>query len=215
MINSLNVIELPKLKNEQGNIIEDSISEKCFLEIDGEKLGMIIQAKDKHNPVLLICGGGPGIPEYLLEYMYPSEIAKEFVVCYIEYRGTGLSYRANISADKMTTERYVADIISVTKYLRERFLKDKIYILGHSFGSYVGIKTVQQYPEYFYSYIAMSQNCNQKESEYRAYDYMKEQYEKMGNKKMIKKFIQLIIQIGKNHLKIKTFIYYLKNILIS
>ena len=194
MINSLNVIELPKLKNEQGNIIEDSISEKCFLEIDGEKLGMIIQAKDKHNPVLLICGGGPGIPEYLLEYMYPSEIAKEFVVCYIEYRGTGLSYRANISADKMTTERYVADIISVTKYLRERFLKDKIYILGHSFGSYVGIKTVQQYPEYFYSYIAMSQNCNQKESEYRAYDYMKEQYEKMGNKKMIKKFIQCPIR---------------------
>ena len=52
----------------------------------------------------------------------------------------------------------------------------------------MAIKTVQQYPEYYYAYIAMSQNCDQKESEYRAYDYMKHQYELLGNGKMVAKF---------------------------
>ena len=78
--------------DEGGRVIENSFAEKCYLEVEDGKLGMIIMAKDIRNPVLLVCGGGPGIPEYLMEYMYPSCLADKFVVCYLEYRGTGLSY---------------------------------------------------------------------------------------------------------------------------
>lgn len=186
--------EMPQFQDDNGEILSDSISEKCYLEINGEKLGMILLAKDKNKPVLLVCGGGPGIPEYLLESGYPSTLSDEFVVCYLEYRGTGLSYNCDINIADMTTERYIADIAAVTNYLCERFSQKKIYILGHSFGSYAAIKTVQQYPEYYYAYIAMSQNCNQKESEYRAYDYMKSQYELLGNDKMAEKFEKIPIR---------------------
>ena len=55
--------EMPQFQDDNGEILSDSISEKCYLEIDGEKLGMILLAKDKNKPVLLVCGGGPGIPE--------------------------------------------------------------------------------------------------------------------------------------------------------
>lgn len=167
---------------------DNSISEKCFLEVDGGKLGMILLAKDRAKPVLLVCGGGPGIPEYLLESLFPSGLADHFVVCYLEYRGTGLSYTSDIVASEMTTERYISDILAVTTYLRERFEQDKIYILGHSFGTYAAIKTVQSHPEHYHAYFAMSQNCSQKESEYRAYDYMKEQYILSGNEKMTEQF---------------------------
>lgn len=180
--------KIPQFYDDNGEQLPNSISEKCYLEVDGVQLGMILLAKDMSNPVLLICGGGPGIPEYLLESIYPSKLADEFTVCYFEYRGTGLSYDSNINISDMTTERYVTDIVEVTNYLRDRFSQEKIYILGHSFGSYVAIKTVQQYPEYYYAYIAMSQICNQKESEYRAYDYMKEQYELLANERMLRKF---------------------------
>lgn len=120
--------------------------------------------------------------------MYPTNLADDFVVCYFEYRGTGLSYHSDSIADDMTTERYLSDIIEITDYLRNRFKKEKIYILGHSFGTYAALMTVQKYPERYYAYIAMFQICNQKESEYLAYDYMKQQYEKMGNQKMVKQF---------------------------
>ena len=179
---------IPQFRNENGAIIENSIAEKCYLEAEDGNLGMIIMAKDISNPVLLVCGGGPGIPEYLMEYMYPSGLADKFVVCYLEYRGTGLSYSSDIKAEEMTTEKYISDVVAVSKYLTERFGQEKIYIMGHSFGTYIAIKTVQRYPDYYHAYIAMAQICNQTESEYLAYDYMKAQYEQLGNTKMVEKF---------------------------
>ncbi len=96
---------IPQFCNENGEVIENSIAEKCYLEVEDGNLGMIIMAKNINNPVLLACGGGPGIPEYLMEYMYPSGLADKFVVCYLEYRGTGLSYSSNIKAEEKTTEK--------------------------------------------------------------------------------------------------------------
>ena len=61
-------------------------------------------------------------------------------------------------------------------------------LIGHSFGTYVGLNTVKEYPELYHAYIAMSQLTNQRESEILAYNYMYEQYMSQGNEKMIKQF---------------------------
>ncbi|MDO4188236.1 MAG: alpha/beta hydrolase [Lachnospiraceae bacterium] len=180
--------KIPAFKDENGNKLENSIAEKCYVNADGCDIGMILLSENANNPVLLVCGGGPGIPEYLLEYMYPSVLPKLFTVCYFDYRGTGLSSDKNSSADVMTTERYLEDVQIVTDYLRDRFAKEKVYIMGHSFGSYIAINTVKNHPEKYEAYFAMSQCTNQLESEYIGYDYMRAQYVKMNNAKMVKKF---------------------------
>ncbi len=149
---------------------------------------MLITAKDQTKPILLFLGGGPGIPEYLLEYQYPTGLADAFVVCYLEYRGTSISYHAGMTAESMTTDRYLSDVFAVTEYLKERFNRNKIYLMGHSFGTYIGIHAAYQHPELYEAYIAMSQLTNQMESERMAYQYMLEQYRLTGNLKMIKKF---------------------------
>ena len=171
-----------------GNIIPGSIAEKCRIETDSGELGAFILGKNADAPVLLVCGGGPGIPEYLMEHEYPSCLTDLFVVCYWDYRGTTLSYDAALDPEDMTTERFIEDTNTVTEYLRDRFGQDKIYILGHSFGTYVALNTVSRYPELYEAYFAMSQDCDQVESEYLAYDYMKNEYEKAGNKAMVRKF---------------------------
>ena len=186
--------KMPQFRDESGAVLPDSVSEKCYIDVDGGKIGMMIMAENKNRPVLLLCGGGPGISEYLLEDMYPTGLAEKFVVCYLEYRGTGLSYASDCRTEDLTTERYIADVVAVTKYLSERFQQERIYIMGHSFGSYVAIKTVQDFPQYYHAYFAMSQMCNQKESEYLAWEYMKEQYEQAGNKKMVERFEALPIR---------------------
>ena len=170
-----------------GNVMEGSISEKAYVEINGTSLGMFIMAKDYNNPVLLILGGGPGIPEYLLEYYYPTGLENKFVVCYLEYRGTSLSYSADISSSTMTTEQYIADVVGITIYLSERFGQKKIYLMGHSFGTYVGLLAASQYPELYHAYIAMAQITDSLASEKLAYTYMLEQYEAAGNTKMVEK----------------------------
>lgn len=183
----------PFLDNE-GNIVEGSISEKIFLDVNDTTLGMFLMAKDETKPVLLFLSGGPGIPEYFLEQQYPTGLEEEFVVCYLEYRGTSLSYHSKMDVTTMTTEQYIEDVVVVSNYLRERFGKEKIYVMGHSFGTYIGLKTVYLYPELYHAYIAMSQNCNQRESEYLAYDYMLEQYKMAGNERMVKRFEEFPIR---------------------
>lgn len=172
----------------EEDTMKESVFEKTYIDIDGAKIGIIITAKDSSNPVLLFCGGGPGIPQYLLEYMHPTELWKDFTVCYFDYRGTGLSYSKDIDTSDMTTERFTADVVAVTDYLRDRFNQEKIYIIGHSFGTYIALNTVYLHPERYKAYFAVSQICNQKQSELTAYEYMKSEYEKRGNKKAVKKF---------------------------
>lgn len=180
--------KMPLFYDDNGNVIPDSISEKICIDIDGTEIGLLITGKNKSNPVLLFLGGGPGIPEYLLEYLYPSKLADEFVVCYLEYRGTSISYNSNMVADALTTECYLSDVTAVTKYLRNRFSQEKIYIMGHSFGTFIGIQAAFEHPEFYQAYIAMSQIVNQSESEVIAYQFMLDQYRKMNNLKMVNEF---------------------------
>ena len=170
------------------NILPGSIAEKDFVDINGASLGMFVMAKDESRPVILFLGGGPGIPEYFLEQKYPSGLEDEFVVCYLEYRGTSMSYSSNTSADTMTSEQYISDVVGVTNYLRERFGKDKIYLMAHSFGTYIGIQAAAQHPELYHAYISLAQIVDQLESEKTAYAYMIDRYRAVGNEKMVKKF---------------------------
>lgn len=58
--------ELVDLKNEKGETIEGSISEKKFVKIGGIKQGMFIRGEDQTKPVLLFLHGGPGTPEFAM-----------------------------------------------------------------------------------------------------------------------------------------------------
>lgn len=182
--------KMKPFKDANGQIISNSIAEKSTVNIQGEELGIYLLGEDIAKPVLLVCGGGPGIPQYFLEYEMKSDLAKHFVVCYFDYRGTGRSFPSALGAEDMTTERYLQDVLEITSYLRERFGQEKIYIMGHSFGTYIALRSVCENPELYHAYFAMSQITNQRESEAQAFDYMKAEYEKAQNASMVKKFNQ-------------------------
>ncbi|MEM1484889.1 alpha/beta hydrolase [Oscillospiraceae bacterium PP1C4] len=177
--------------DKSGNVIEDSISEKLFVEINGVKQGMFIKGKDKTKPVLLFLHGGPGVTEQWINQIYPSGIEDEFVVCWWEQRGAGVSYSKDIPVQTITSEQLVLDTIEVTNYLRERFGKEKIYLLGHSWGSTLGVYAAEMAPELYYAYIGMGQVAYHSQSQKTAYDYMLDYYTKSGDKKMVKKLLKV------------------------
>ncbi len=72
----------------------------------------------------------------------------------------------------MTLDQMIEDTRQVTEYLKQRFNQEKIYLMGHSWGSFLGIKTVQKHPENYLAYFGIGQVVNQLESEKLAYDYM-------------------------------------------
>ena len=163
------------------------LSEKIHVDINGVKQGMFIKSKDIDQPVLLFVHGGPGMPEYWLTQRYPTGFEDHFTVVWWEQRGAGLSYSSHIPPETMTAEQFIADLLEVTHYLRQRFGKEKIYLMAHSWGSYLGIQAAAREPELYYAYIGIGQISYQIKSEQLAYEYALEQYKKNGNTAMVRK----------------------------
>lgn len=149
--------KIPSFTDETGNAIPSSISEKIKVKINGTELGMFIRGKDSNNPILIFIHGGPGVPEYFLNEIYQTDLENHFTVCWLESRGSGLSYNNNLKGSDITTQQLVEDTISVTEYLINRFKKGRIYLMGHSFGTFIGIKVADERPDLYYAYIGMAQ----------------------------------------------------------
>ena len=166
--------KLAPLCDADSKEIAGAIAEKCFVEIGGVSQGMFIRSENPENPVILFLHGGPGSPELpmIVPTETPERLEKYFTVCYWDQRGAGMSYNESLTADDMTPERFVEDTREVTEYLRGRFGVDKIYLAGHSWGSYLGVKTIEKYPELYAAYIGIGQVTWQQRSERLAYDYM-------------------------------------------
>ena len=184
------------------------MNEKIFIRINGTKQGMFLQSENTQNPVLLFVHGGPGSPEIAFTAEYPTGLEKLFTVCWWEQRGSGISYSRTLTPQEMTMQQMISDTIAVTQYLCERFGKEKIYIMGHSWGTLLSVLTVQQQPELFYAYIGIGQVAQQERSERLAYTYMLEEFRKSNDQKMLRQLEKHRIdeggEIGSKYLQIRS-----------
>ncbi|HUZ17011.1 MAG TPA: alpha/beta hydrolase, partial [Spirochaetia bacterium] len=171
--------------DENGAPLSGSVSEKIWVDVNGVQQGMFIKGRNEANPVLLYLHGG--MPEYFLTQRYPTGLEDLFTVVWWEQRGSGLSYRNDASTQKPTPEQLVSDTIELTNYLRHRFGKEKIYLMGHSGGTFVGIQAAARAPELYHAYIGVAQMSDQLASERRAYEYMVERFTASGNRGMVRK----------------------------
>ncbi len=171
--------------DQNGQVLPGSLSEKVFVEINGVRQGMFIKSKDVSHPVLLYLHGG--MPDYFLSEKYPTGLENEFTVVWWEQRGAGLSYDPKLQNETITQEQLISDTLALTNYLRDRFGQDKIYLLGHSGGSFIGIQAAARAPELYHAYIGEAQMVDQLRSEYLAYGYMLAQFKANGTTKMVQR----------------------------
>lgn len=174
-------------------------TKKIGVQINDNVNGMFITMTDEKNPVLLFISGGPGVPEVWLNEaysdVYPNRIADYFTVCYWDYYGEGLSYDSDIDPDEITVERLAYDAHAVAEYLKKEFNKEKIYLMGHSSGSNLGIYLAQTNSEDFYCYFGMGQVYFGKDNVRRyeeGYYFMKALFEQNGDNKALRKMNKLI-----------------------
>jgi pimeloyl-ACP methyl ester carboxylesterase len=161
------------------------ISEKVFADINDVRQGMFIQCEDAAQPVLLCLHGG--LPEYFLTERYPTGLENDFTVVWWEQRGAGLSYRPSIPPETMTLEQFIADTLAVTDYLRNRFSKQKIYLMAHSGGTFIGLQAAARAPEVYCAYIGVAQVVQQLRSEKRAYEHVLQRFKETGDTRMVRK----------------------------
>lgn len=145
---------------------------KKYIDINGVKQGLIIESLNQGKPLLIFLHGGPGFPAYPAVKSARLKLEQFFDVCYWDQRGTGMSYDEQDAKKPLTVEQLVDDTIDVVNYLRETYSQDKVFILGHSWGTYLGCLVASKKPELFHAYLGIGQVASMKESEQETYDYI-------------------------------------------
>lgn len=161
--------------DESGKAIPGSISTIDTLQIGGVKQYVIIRSADKTKPIMLFVHGGPGGPEIGMMKETNQFIEEDFVMVYWEQRGAVKSYNTNVPPESMNLEQFILDAGELSQYLANRFEKDNIYIMGHSWGTLLGILTAHRYPELFHAYFGVGQIGNQYEGELVSFEWAKQQ----------------------------------------
>lgn len=155
-----------------GNKEDNKTILKEYVEINGAEQGIIVESLNQNKPLLLFLHGGPGFPAYPINKAHGVSLEQYFDVCYWDQRGTGMSYDAETAKKGVTVEQLIEDTIEVTNHLRNKYARDKVFLLGHSWGSYLGSLAAQKRPDLFYAYIGVGQIGSQLESEKEAYQYI-------------------------------------------
>ncbi len=178
---------VPPLRDAAEDPIPGGISERFTVEIDGVPQGMIIQSVNPSNRVLLFLHGGPGMPEFFLQTSRPKGLEQDFTVVWWDQRGAGMSWSPDLDPADLTIDRLILDTIEVADYLRDRFGQDRILLLGHSWGSFLGLQVAARAPDRFTAYVGMAQVVHQLRSETTAREAMIAAYRDRGHSRMVQR----------------------------
>lgn len=157
-------VSTPKILDKQGKTLPGSIAELRKVTLNGRQEWISIRGEDKNKPVLLFLAGGPGGTQMSSVRYNLKELEKNFVVVNWDQPGSGKSYYA-INNKNLIVDTYVKDGYALTNYLCNTFRKEKIYLVGESWGSALGIFLADKYPEKYYAFIGTGQMVDFTETE--------------------------------------------------
>lgn len=175
----------PQIKDSKGDVLPNSISTLEQVELGGIEQSILIRGVDQNNPVILFLHGGPGYPQIGYARKYQQQLEKDFIVVNWDQRGSGKSYHWNMTVDDLQVDKIIEDTYELTQYLCTKFNKQKIFIAGHSWGSLLGVWTVQKYPDQYYAYIGIGQVANSPEGEKISYEFALSEAIKRNNQQAI------------------------------
>lgn len=162
------------------------------VDIGGTKQWISIRGLNRANPVLLMIHGGPGSPTMAASWAFQTPWEDYFTVVQWDQRGVGKNYATSdhqALAKTMTVERMVKDGEEMVAYLRKRLQKDKIVVLGFSWGSHIGALLAQRRPEWLYAYVGVGQSS--KSAEQYIYARTLELAKKAGNEQAVRELQSL------------------------
>ncbi len=162
-----------------------AIDTKEAVEINGTKLHIRIRSNNADNPLVLFLHGGPGVCDRHWVLKYQSGLADVCTMVCFDQRGSGKSFTYAQGKQTMTLDQVITDARLLIEYLCNRFHKEKLIIVGHSWGSFLGTLLAQRYPEHIAAYIGMGQLADGPENELTSYEFVWNEANKRGDKKAI------------------------------
>lgn len=174
----------PKLPKRPVSFIEQA-------EIGGMQQWIMAQGADSELPVLLWLHGGPGAAQMPVARHFNYQLEEIFIVVHWDQRGAGKSNPRNFDESTMSVEQYIDDVHKMTQHLKKKFNREKIYLLGHSWGTQLGMVAAQRHPEDYHAYIGVGQVVHHHKAHHHAHTELKRRIKESGNLKDLQKLEDL------------------------
>lgn len=159
------IMVLQPASSQSRSLRTDSIYSLEKVQLGGIPQTILTTGTDSSKPVLLVLHGGPGFTEMAVFRIYNRDLDNDYVVVHWDQRGAAASYDPSIPESSMNIDQFVSDAHELVTLLKKRFKKDKIFLLGHSWGTALGLLLAQRYPEDFAAYIGIGQVVNMMDNE--------------------------------------------------
>jgi pimeloyl-ACP methyl ester carboxylesterase len=165
----------------------NGIDEGSFVMLGGIEQWVTVRGRDRDNPVLLFLHGGPGDVTNPWSFALFAPWQRYFTVVQWDQRGAGRTLRktGRKVAPTITVDRIVRDGIELAEHLRKRLGKDKIVLLGHSFGSIIGVLLARARPDLFLAYVGTGQVADEVRNYSAAYDALLKKARAVGDQTAI------------------------------
>src|SRR5262245_39512221 len=163
----------------------NGIDEARYVEIGGIEQWITVRGEDRRNPVLLFLHGGPGDATNPWGYAVFRSWLRKFTVVQWDQRGSArtLGRNGESSAATVSVDRLVRDGILVSEHLRKSLGKDKIVLVGHSWGSILGVLMVKARPDLFSAFVGTGQVADPRRSYAVAYEELLRKAQRIGDER--------------------------------
>lgn len=172
---------------------QKSIKLKEGVMINGIKQHLAIDSKDDQKPILLFLHGGPGFSSRPYFHSIKKGIQNDFIVVQWDQRETGITKAWNEAPKPITTAQMHQDTEEVVNYVLNKFNRDKLILIGFSWGNYLGMTYASKHPEKIMAYVNVSGMISNEESERLTRSLIKEKAEKEGNTEAIEQIQEIKI----------------------
>jgi pimeloyl-ACP methyl ester carboxylesterase len=172
-------------RDAHGAVIPGSIAETNYFTIGGIDQWVMIRGENTANPVLILLYGGPGLSETALFRSCNASLEQSFTVVYWDQRGSGKSYDRAIDKSSMTVEQFLTDLEELVDIVQLRLKKPNVTILGHSWGSALGVLYAQRFPGRVAAYVGAAQIGNWPAAESLSYDIAIASAERLNHRKAL------------------------------
>ncbi|MGG3468701.1 alpha/beta hydrolase [Neobacillus pocheonensis] len=169
----------------------ESIASLEEVELGGTKQFVLMRGENIENPIMLFLHRGPGTAQIGFAPKFQRKLEKDFLVVNWDQKGAGISYSPSIKKEELTIENMLSDAVQLIEYLLKRFNQSKLFLVGHSWGTVLGILAAQKCPQYIYSYIGIGQVVNMKAGEKISYEYTINKAKELNNDKAFKELTEL------------------------
>ncbi|MFA0810587.1 alpha/beta fold hydrolase [Microbulbifer epialgicus] len=131
-----------------GNAFAEQVKYKGWMGSNGAELYLEVSGHDASKPLILFLHGGPGDVELGLvpfQVTIGRALEEKYLVAYLHQRGAGKSLE--VSDDTLTIKNNVQDVHNAVAFLKKHYKKDKVTLIGHSWGGGLAALYASEHPE--------------------------------------------------------------------